>query len=471
LERKGFEYTFVSSYGEGIAELSRNEGGRCPFTQLWLFSSPGYGELPDEPQTDKDVNKIKPFLQAVNDFWEAGGGLFLFCDNDPYTFEANYLLANCLTFVHDGTSGKTKVRFGGLPCTTPSGATFNGWTGKNHITVGTTEASGVKTFFPRADLSSPGVSVCRKSLRRGLVRFFEGNTISYAVDSSGTPITSESDLWPFTAFAWTSENVHPPRPFILFHDPKITSPDLDCRGPVVIHGGFTSAFYEFDGDDSGGTARLVISISGWLTRFEERICAARKTGRLATTVRALTGNYTVREEFKGFIQRQGVIRHSILCLDVSGSMRSGYPKLARGANRYIAIQASRAGKSSIVQFNSSASILYERETRAIGEAEGYTGGGTDFSAPLNHAIAIVNRSRADIPQYECRIVFFTDGGAGVPTSELKQLKDLGIRMDVIGCGSVDESRLRELVLGGGELKLIADIDQVADALCAIAATH
>jgi hypothetical protein len=37
------------------------ESDRCPYTQLWLFSSPGYGELPEEAG-DKDTNKIVPFL-------------------------------------------------------------------------------------------------------------------------------------------------------------------------------------------------------------------------------------------------------------------------------------------------------------------------------------------------------------------------------------------------------------------------
>jgi hypothetical protein len=61
LERKGFTYTFVCSYGEGLAQLQRNENERCPFTQIWLFSSEGYGTLPKEA-TDQGTDKIVPLM-------------------------------------------------------------------------------------------------------------------------------------------------------------------------------------------------------------------------------------------------------------------------------------------------------------------------------------------------------------------------------------------------------------------------
>jgi hypothetical protein len=470
LQRKGFDYTFVCSYGEGIAELSRNEAGRCPFTQLWLFSSPGYGDLPAEAR-DKDANKIEPFVRAVTDFWERGGGLFLFCDNSPYTFEANYLLEDFLTFSHDGKQGKTKVRFGGLPCTGESGTAFNGWSGKQEITVGIAETPIFRTFFPRVELPAPGQTLVRLSLRPGLVKFYEGNTISYAVDAAGKPITNQEDLWPFTAFAWTSEDVTPPCPFILFHDPKITSPQFDCRGPIVIHGGFTSAFYEFGDDKTGGTGRLIISIAVWLTRIEERLYQARKTAQVVKTVRSLTGNYTSHRTFEKFVKPiTPPKRHSILCLDVSGSMNADYAGLAQGANDYIKIQREREGLISIIQFDGVATILYERKTREIGEREGFRNGiNTDFANPLIAARELVTRSQGEIPQYESRIVFFTDGLASIPTAELAALDRVNVRMDVVGCGSMDRSALSKLVIGGGQLSIRKTIEDVQEVFRAIAA--
>jgi hypothetical protein len=437
LRRKGFRYTFVCSYGEGITELVRDTGGRCPFTQLWLFSSPGYGELPTEAR-DKDIHKIVPFLKAVTDFWMAGGSLLLFCDNDPYTFEVNYLLSDYITFTHGGQTVRTNVRFGGLQ---PQGSNdlFRGWRGKEQIRVAATEAPERQAFTPKVELPPPGKCNRRLSLRPGLVTFYEGNTISYAVNPSGQPISNNSDLWPFTPFAWTSERVTPPRPFILFYDPAITSETLECRGPIVAHCGFTSAFYEFGDDKTGGSGRLLISIACWLTRMEEQMYRAKTSANpIAKSVPRLSGNYAVTGYFTGFQEKPAIRRHSILCLDVSGSMDQVHAQLAQGANDYISLQRKRNGLISIVQFDHGARILYEQGTRDIGWNEGFTGGGTNFTAPLQLALQILARNPAG---YECRLLFFTDGLAAIPTTELQILRTYGIRMDVVGYGSVESSGL------------------------------
>ncbi|KAA6355602.1 MAG: hypothetical protein EZS28_048871, partial [Streblomastix strix] len=315
LIRKGFNYKFVCSYGEGLSELIRVENDKCPYTQLWLFSSQGYGELPDEAK-DKDTNKIVPFLEAAANFWRNGGGLFLFCDNHPYNFEANYLLANHFIFTHGGRSGVSAVRLGGI------------YDGLNQIQVAPTETALQGHFNPILKLDAPGPAKQRSTLRPGLIKFSEGNTISYAVDDKDQPLTTAEQLWPFTPFAWTSENVDPPRPFILFFDPKIPQESEaqycseTCEGaktspgPIVLHGGFTSAFSEF-GQDEKGMGRLVVSISCWLTRFEERVYASKIKGApLLTTSPALSKEYKV-PTFTGWRSHYRP-RHSILALDSSG---------------------------------------------------------------------------------------------------------------------------------------------------------
>ncbi|KAA6367360.1 MAG: hypothetical protein EZS28_037113, partial [Streblomastix strix] len=191
LKRKGFNYKFVCSYGEGLIELQLAENDRCPYTQLWLFSSPGYGELPEEAK-DKDTNKIVPFLEAAADFWQNGGGLFLFCDNHPYNFEANYLLEKHFNFIHGGRSGVSSVRLGGI------------YDGLNQIHVAPNDAASKGSFNPILKLDAPGPAKQRSTLRPGLIHFSEGNTISFAVDEKDLPLTTAEQLWPFTPFAWTS---------------------------------------------------------------------------------------------------------------------------------------------------------------------------------------------------------------------------------------------------------------------------
>jgi hypothetical protein len=288
MKRKGFDYTYASSYGEGINELTRNVGGRCPYTQLWLICSDGYGAVLNEA-TDKNPHKFVPFVRAVTDFWSAGGGLMLFADNTPFTFEANYLLENCLNFPNNGRTQRSNVRFSGE------------WDKRAYINVGPADAPAVKTFTRKTELPPPGRCPVRVSLRPGLVTFFEGITIAAAVNSSRQPLSSESELWPFTPFAWTSEPAANPRPFILFYDPKIPPGQTETAGPIVLHGGFTSAFCQFGDDKTGGTGRLIISIACWLTRIEERMYQAKCTGNpMVKTVPALTGSYVVAGNFTGF---------------------------------------------------------------------------------------------------------------------------------------------------------------------------
>jgi hypothetical protein len=271
LKRKGFDYSIVTTYGDAITHLTRNEGGRCPYIELWIIPSDG----------SEGLARREAFMNAVRDFWMVGGGVFLFPDNTPWTFQVNHLLSECLTFSHEGRTGRTNVRF------------YGEYYGHHHIKVAANEAPACEHFLPTTMLPPPGRNNVRISLRPGLVTFWEGHTISSAADPSNQPISSPTDLWPFTAFAWTSEPANPPRPFVLFYDPKITSETLECPGPIVIHGGFTSAFSEFCDPNSlnGGTGRLIISIACWLTRFEERRLQERRIGQNLKTVPALRGRY------------------------------------------------------------------------------------------------------------------------------------------------------------------------------------
>jgi hypothetical protein len=187
------------------------------------------------------------------------------------------------------------------------------------------------------------------------------------------------------------------------------------------------------------------------------------------TVPALTETYSASGTFKGFQAKPMSLRprHSILCLDHFGSMKGYYRQLARGANDYINIQWERSGAISIVQFESSATIVYEQSTANISEAE-CSGGRTNFTAALQVALQIVSRNPSD---YECRILFFTDGNADAPTAQLQRIVNMNIRMDIVGYGSMSQEVLNQLVSCGGTVTNSRTIDEVQEAFCAIAATE
>ena len=119
------------------------------------------------------------------------------------------------------------------------------------------ESQNSKNGFFRKEhfLSSPG-KADTLSLRIGLSSFSEGITLSYAETSDNS-----EDYKPFIPFTYFTDP-QKKKSFILYYEPQIEI----GRGPIVLHGGFTSAFYDFQED---GTGRLVISIACWLIRKEE----------------------------------------------------------------------------------------------------------------------------------------------------------------------------------------------------------
>ena len=76
---------------------------------------------------------------------------------------------------------------------------------------------------------------------------------------------------PFKPFTYLTDP-EKKRPFILYYVPKIKKGEIS-RGSILLHGGFTSAFYDFQQE---GTGRLVISIACWLIRKEEYYLSLRE---------------------------------------------------------------------------------------------------------------------------------------------------------------------------------------------------
>eukprot|EP00833_Pecoramyces_ruminatium_P015995 jgi/Orpsp1_1/1190027/evm.model.d7180000076217.1 len=155
-------------------------------------------------------------------------------------------------------------------------------------------------------LPYPGECKDRISLRPGLVKFSEGITLSYAECSDKV-----EDYSPFIPFAYLTD-ASKERPFILYYDPKMKKDREINQGPIVVHGGFTSAFYDFSFD---GTGRLVTSIACWLLRYEERIYRQINKDMKACMVKdipAITIPDYVGETFTRWIKQNGTTLYSIM---------------------------------------------------------------------------------------------------------------------------------------------------------------
>ena len=386
LRKKGFKYDIVYSYGDAINKISALDNNNCPYSEIWIFCSKGDGTLPEKAK-DKDPNKITTFLKMVADFNKNGGALFLFCDNYPFVLEANLLLKEYIQFKGEKINFEMK-------------GNYNNENPEERFIYEKEDNNSKNGFFqPEHFLESPGKAHIRLSLRIGLNKFSEGITLSYA-----ETFDNSEDYRPFTPFAYLTDPGRK-RPFILYYDPKIETIEKR-QGPIVVHGGFTSAFYDFQQD---GTGRLVISIACWLIRKEE-IIMNRNSG-IETIIPRIIIPKDDHVIFDKWIKNVKARMYSILILDISGSMKKYYQSLCDMANQILEKQMKNEENEGVV-------ILFRKEAKAVItgkfrllnlEKDIYCAGlpdGTNFFNAFSKAKEFIyNKKYFDYK----RILFLTDG--------------------------------------------------------------
>ena len=393
LKKKGFKYDIVYSYGGAIKKLLSSEKGNCPYSEVWIFCSKGDGSLPDKAE-DKDSNKITIFLEIVSEYNKNGGALFLFCDNEPFVLEANLLLNEYLKL----EEGKINFNMKG---------NYNNKNEKDRFIFEKGIQKSQNGYFqPDHYIESPG-EADRLSLRIGLYKFSEGITLSYA-----ETFDKSENYFPFKPFAYLTDPINK-RPFILYYDPKIKKGQIS-RGPIVLHGGFTSAFYDFQQD---GTGRLVISIACWLIRKEEYFMDMRR-GIIRTIPRIQY--YPKRYftfTFNKWIKVKNNNMYSILILDVSGSMERYYYSLIKMANNIIQEQQkNEENKGAIIFFGTTAKTIVNGKYRLLNINDiklSNVGAGTNFYLAFKEAEKAYKEAEKYIFNRfhfsKKRILFLTDG--------------------------------------------------------------
>ena len=273
-------------------------------------------------------------------------------------------------------------------------------------------------------LESPGKAE-RLSLRIGLNKFSEGITLSYA-----ETFDKSENYKPFTPFAYLTDPKNR-RPFILYYDPKIKGDN--SRGPIVVHGGFTSAFYDFEQD---GTGRLVISISCWLIRKEEYYMNMREG--FVRTIPAIQKPIEKNIKFDKWIKLGNGNMFSILILDVSGSMRYNYQSLINLANNIIQKQqVNPENEGVVIFFGDSAKAMINGKYRLLNIGDiflAHVGTGTNFyNAFIEAKKYILNKSHFQ----NKRILFLTDGKDS--SSSLQSICDEMIKenflINIVGFGN------------------------------------
>ena len=183
LEKKGFRVELCT--GVSAQELQQKLAEAC---QLWVIS-------------DRSRHLDDAHMQVIRTFWEAGNGLYILGDNDPFYADANFLAQALAGVTMSGNSQGDKV-------------------------IGVQKKPGAVGLMAGHPIST------------GIVNLYEGITIA-AVETCGAvrPLVNSTAGKPVTAIC------------------------DDGQRRMLIDGGFTRLFHKWD---TAGTDRFVVNCAAWL---------------------------------------------------------------------------------------------------------------------------------------------------------------------------------------------------------------
>jgi len=367
----------------------------------------------------------------VADFNKKGGALFLFSDNYPFVLETNLLLKEYLF-----KEGEINFEMKG---------SYNNKDPKGRFIFEEGTKDVKNGYFQHEHfLPCPGKANIRLSLRIGLHTFSEGITLSYA-----EKIDNNKDYSPFVPFAYLSDP-ESKKPFILYYDPKI---EPGKGGPIVVHGGFTSAFYDFE---QTGTGRLVISIACWLMRNEENMYNFIRDG-IVKNIPEVPIPENKNINFDKWIK---INMFSILILDVSGSMRGRYNDLMKMANKIITNQMkNKENEGVVILFATRAKTFVNGKYRLINMDDildnYFSDRETDFYAAFKEAEKYISNKNKFINK---RILFLTDGIAS--SSQLRPI-----------CNRMLNENFKINIVGFGNSSYFEDLRQFSSPNCFYTSTN
>ena len=249
LEYTGMDIDISISYKDAIEKLLKSSvKGKCDYLICVVMSGPPYEKLPNKAD---NPHLIGEFIKVVIQFWKNGGGLCLFADNAPFTYQTNLFLE----ILEIELKHKIKFRVGG-----------------NH------EGKKIMNGDDKGDLASNGIfnrkiqlidDFSRVPISHSLYKIYEGNTVSYIIEKPSDDevlykgknedlkmITDPKALEPWVPFSKESDGGFN----ALFYGSN------DEKGDIVIDCSYTKFFLEME---SQGTPRYVQNIFSWLGSVEK----------------------------------------------------------------------------------------------------------------------------------------------------------------------------------------------------------
>ena len=229
----GVKVKTVLNYVDAIKEITdKDKNGKCNYYTVWVMCGPNINELPDK---SKYPGLVEQFIDCLLLYWQNGGAVVLFCDNDPLYFQANMFLE--------------KIRFKGEIATN---LRIKGNDQGTKIMRGV-EAKGSLTMNSIYDTSTIRLpnGTERMPIGRNVPLIYEGETISHSNSNN------KEDILPFIPFAKNSSgNI-----CIMIYGTQ------GKEGDIIIDCGYTKVFINMSTEDSA-TWRYIQNIAGFLARPE-----------------------------------------------------------------------------------------------------------------------------------------------------------------------------------------------------------
>ena len=253
LQYLGIQVDYAIDYESAIEKLTENNKGYCKYYACLILSGEPYAELPRDSIDNYYLNNSKAhllgeFIKVIIQFWKNGGGLGLFSDNAPFTFQTNLILEKLF-------NDSIQFRVGGF---------HEGKKILKGVETGILEEKG--TFNRKVQLIN---TYQRPLITHNLYEMYEGNTVSYIIENPNDDnilyfgkneklkmITDPKKLLPFIPLSKDSDGGFNS----LFY---CSNGD---EGDIIIDCSYTKFFLEMD---KTGTPRYLMNICSWLAAIEK----------------------------------------------------------------------------------------------------------------------------------------------------------------------------------------------------------